>query len=135
MTALSYVLQYLHIVCAAFWIGSLLYTELILWPRLRAIGELARIQTALRDVRMRKIMGVFIVGTIVTGFARGLTGGVLDRLFTPYGVLFIGGAIFAVFMMTWWLAFPPRSLKMGWRLFYASFWIVLAFMIGMRFAA
>jgi len=135
ITALNYILQYLHIVCAAAWIGSLLYTELILWPRLRAVGELERIQGALRDVRMRQVMGVFIVGTIVTGFARGITGGVLDRLFSLYGILFMGGAVFATFMMTWWLSFPPRTLKMGWRLFYASFWIVLAFMIGMRFAA
>lgn len=135
MTSLNYVLHYLHIVCAAFWIGSLLYTELILWPRLRALGELEKLQTALREVRVRQAMGVFIVGTIVTGLARGVAAGVLDRLFTLYGVLFMSGALVGIFMMTWWINFPPRTLKLGWRAFYASFWIVLALMVGMRFAA
>jgi hypothetical protein len=134
MTTLNYGLHYLHIVCAAFWVGSLLYTEIVLWPQLRAMGDLERVQGKLRHISVRKIMAFFIVGTILTGVARGVTSGVLDRLYSLYGVLFIAGALVGVWMMTWWLCFPSRDMKWGWRTFYSSFWVVLALMIGMRFA-
>jgi putative copper export protein len=135
MTAINYILHYLHIVCAAFWLGSLLYTELILWPQLKALGELEKLQGALRRVRVRQMIGVFVVGTIVTGIARGIASGALDRLHSLYGILFMTSAVVGVFMMTWWISFPSRALRIGWRVFYASFWVVLALMVGMRFAS
>ena len=44
------------------------------------------------------------------------------------------GGLVGVWMMTWWLCFPSRDMKWGWRTFYSSFWVVLALMFGMRFA-
>ena len=134
MDPIVFALHYLHIVCAAFWIGALMYTELVLWPRMRAVGQLEPVQSNLRAAGVRKWMAFFIVGTIATGYGRALAAGVFDRLFTPYGLYFLLGSLGGVWMMVWWASFPPRTMKIGWRLFYASFWPVLGFMVAMRFA-
>ncbi len=133
---LDFALHYLHVVCAACWVGGLIYTEIILWPALRNMGEIQRVQTELRQVRYRKIIAIYVVGTIVTGVARAVVNGTLtsERLYSTYGVHFICGALVGVWMLSWWLCFPPRTMKWSWRTFYASFWVVLAFMFGMRFA-
>jgi len=131
---LNYVLHYLHVVCAAAWVGGLIYSEVIVWPALRQIGELPRVQGEMRQVRWRKITAIYVVGTIVTGIARGLANGTMERLYTPYGVHFVLGALVGVWMVSWWVCFPPRTMKWQWRTFYTSFWVALAFMFGMRFA-
>jgi len=135
MTLLNVTLQSLHLLFAAFWLGSLLYTELILWPELRKMGQLAAVQGELRKVQIRRQIGIAIVGTIVTGFARGAAAGAFDRLFSPYGVMFLGAAVVGIATMVWWLSFPTRDRKIGWRLFYSSFVVLFALMIGMRFHA
>jgi hypothetical protein len=123
----------LHILCAAFWLGSLLYTELIMWPRLRAVGQLQPMQGALRTVRVRQQVGIFIIGTTVTGYARGALAGVFDNLFSPYGLLFLLAAIVTTATTVWWVSFPTRDRKIGWRLFYSSFFVIFALMVAMRF--
>ena len=75
MNTLTVSLQALHLLCAFVWFGSLIYTELILWPRMRRVGLLAAVQDELRSVNVRKMMAVAVVGTIVLGFARGAAGG------------------------------------------------------------
>jgi uncharacterized membrane protein len=134
-TALDVILQALHLLFAVFWLGSLLYTEIILWPELRKIGQLGTVQGALRTVKVRQRIGIAIVGTIVTGYARGIADGVFDRLFTPYGVMFVLAAIVGIATMVWWLNFPTRDRKIGWKLFYSSFAVLFALMIGLRFYA
>ena len=76
MNSLTISLQALHLLCATLWFGSLIYTELILWPRMRRVGLLSAVQGELRSVSVRKLMAVSIVGTVVLGFARGAAGGV-----------------------------------------------------------
>ena len=126
-------LHSVHLLFAIFWFGSLLWTELILWPQMRLIGQLETVQGGLRGVAVRKMTAISIVGTIVTGFARGVVGGVFDRLYTPYGVMFLIAAVVGVAMLAWWATFPDRSLKRGWRMYYSSFWVVFATMVGMHF--
>jgi uncharacterized membrane protein len=133
MTWLNVILQSLHMLFATFWLGSLLYTELILWPELRKIGQLQTIQAELRKVQIRRQIGIAIVGTIVTGFARGATAGVFGQLFSAYSVMFLTAAVVGIATMVWWLSFPTRDRKIGWRLFYSSFVVLFALMIGMRF--
>ena len=135
MNMLPFIFHYLHIVAAAFWIGSLLYTELVLWPQLRRIGQLENIQGQLRAVSGRKIVGFFNIGTIVTGYFRALTAGVFDQLYSTYGQLFVIGSLAGLSMMVWWVSFPPRTMKLSWKAFYSAFWITLFFMVAMRFAA
>lgn len=128
-------LQVLHLLFAIYWFGSLLYTEIILWPRLRAAGMLAEVQGQLRSPELRRFQAIPIVGTILSGYARGAVGGVFDRLYSPYGVLFVLAAIVGTAMIIWWLSFPPRTMKTGWRMFYSGFWVMFALMIGLRFNA
>lgn len=128
-------LQVLHLLFAIYWFGSLLYTEIILWPQLRKAGMLAEVQGKLRAPELRRIQAIPIVGTILTGYARGVAGGVFDRLHSPYGVLFVLAAIFGTAMIIWWLSFPPRTMKWSWRMFYSGFWVLFALMIGLRFTA
>jgi hypothetical protein len=134
MTAIVISLQVAHLLCAIFWFGALLYTELILWGRLRALGQLQNVQGELRSPGVRRLMGFSIVGTVVFGYLRGIAGGALDRLFTPYGVMFVSAAVVGTSMLVWWLHNPPRTLKMSWRSFYSGFWVLFALMIGMRFS-
>ncbi len=126
-------LHSVHLLFAIFWFGSLLWTELILWPQMKLIGQLEAVQGGLRGVAGRKLMAISIVGTIVTGYARGVVGGVFDRLYTPYGVMFLISAVVGVAMLVWWATFPVRSLKLGWRLYYSGFWVLFAMMVGMHF--
>lgn len=129
---LTAIFQALHLLCAVFWLGSLLYTEIVLWPRLRAAGMLEPVQAQLRNVTARKILAIFVVGTIVSGFVLGILRGAVDRLQTQFGVLFVSSAFVGVSMLTWWANFPARDRKLGWRLFYSGFCVIFVLMIALR---
>jgi hypothetical protein len=131
------ILHTIHIVFAMFWVGSLLYTEIVLWPQMRLLGpgKLAEVQGPLRSVSVRMIVGVPNVGTVVFGYWRGVADGVLDRLDTPYGIMFIVAAVWGIAMLAWWLNFPPRDRKLGWKLYYSSFAVMVLLMVGLRFTA
>jgi hypothetical protein len=133
MNTLNVSLQVLHLLCAILWFGSLIYTELILWPRMRRVGMLAAVQGELRSFSVRKLMAIAVVGTVVLGFARGAAGGVFARLATPYGIMFVLAAIVGTSMVVWWSSFPTRDRVWSWRLYYSGFWVLFALMIGMRF--
>jgi hypothetical protein len=124
--------QALHLLCAIFWFGSLLYTEISLWPRLRAAGLLEPVQAELRNVASRRVMAVFVVGTIVTGFVLGILRGAAAGLQSQFGVLFVLAAFTGVSMLIWWLNFPSRDRRVGWRLYYSGFWVIFALMIALR---
>src|SRR5262245_59187271 len=97
------ILHTIHIVFAMFWVGSLLYTEIVLWPQMRMIGRLAEVQGPLREPSVRVIVGIPNVGTVLFGYLRGVADGVLDRLDTAYGVVFILAAVWGIAMIAWWL--------------------------------
>lgn len=125
----------LHLLCAVFWFGSYLYTEIVLWPKLREAGMLAPVQGTLRNVSTRRLNAIFIVGTIVTGYVLGILRGAADRLQSPLGILFVLAAFTGFSMLVWWLIFPSRDRKIGWRLYYSGFWVIFALMIGLRVTA
>jgi hypothetical protein len=125
----------LHLLCAVFWFGSYLYTEIVLWPKLREAGMLAPVQGALRTVSIRRLNAIFIVGTIVTGYVLGILRGAADRLQSPLGIMFVLAAFTGFSMLVWWLIFPSRDRKIGWRLYYSGFWVIFALMIGLRVTA
>lgn len=128
-------LQAIHLLFAIFWFGSLLYTELVLWPKMRGINLLAEVQAPLRNPSGRLLIAIPVVGTIVTGYARGAVDGVFDKLFTLYGLFFVIAAICGTSMIVWWASFPPRTMKTSWRMFYSGFWVLFALMLGLRFTA
>jgi hypothetical protein len=133
MLTVKIVLQVLHLVCAIFWFGSLMWTEVILWPRMRGANMIVPVQGVLRAVAVRKIQAFPIFGTVILGFARGWVDGVFDRLNTPYGIMFVLAAIFGTTMVVWWGSFPTRDRVWSWRSFYTGFWVLFALMIGLRF--
>ena len=131
MPALPIALQCLHVLLAVVWLGSLIDSELFLWPLLKRINAM-NVQDELRAPRERKRIGIIIVGTLITGYLRGAVDGVFDRLFSLYGVLFLSAAVVATTVVVWWLVKPTRDRPVGWRLYYPSFAIIFALMVGMR---
>jgi hypothetical protein len=110
----------LHLLCAVFWFGSFLYTEIVLWPKLREAGMLATVQGTLRNVSSRRLSAIFVVATIVTGYVLGILLGAADRLQSPLGMMFVLAAFAGFPMLVWWLSFPSRDRKMGWCLYYSG---------------
>lgn len=131
MPALAIALQCLHVLFAVVWLGSLIDSELFLWPLLKRINAM-NVQDELRSPRERKRTGIIIVGTLVTGYVRGAVDGVFDRLFSIYGVLYLSAAVVATTLVVWWLVKPTRDRTFGWRLYYPSFAIIFALMVAMR---
>lgn len=131
---LDVTLHAIHLLFATFWFGSYMWSEAILWPQMQKAGHLEAVQGGLRSVTVRQITAIGIVGTILSGYVRGVAGGVFDRLYTPYGAMFLVSAVVGVWMIAWWSTFPARSLKWGWRAYYGGFWVLFAMMVGMRFA-
>jgi hypothetical protein len=131
MPALPIALQVLHVLFAVVWLGSLIDSELFLWPLLKRINAM-NVQDELRSPRERKRTGVIIVGTLITGYLRGAVDGVFDRLFSVYGVLYLLAAVVATTVVVWWLVKPTRDRTFGWRLYYPSFALIFALMVGMR---
>jgi hypothetical protein len=131
MPALPIVLQCLHLLFAVVWLGSLIDSELFLWPLLKRINAL-NVQDELRSPRERKRTGVIILGTLITGYLRGAVDGVFDRLFSVYGALYLSAAVIATTLVVWWLVKPTRDRPIGWRLYYPSFGLIFALMVGMR---
>ena len=130
---LEVTLHFIHLLCAIFWFGSYMWSEAILWPLMQKAGILESVQGGLRSVYGRQLQAIAIAGTVVSGFLRGVVGGVFDRIYTPYGVMFLVSAVVGVWMLAWWGTFPQRSLKWGWRLYYSSFWVLFALMVGLHF--
>jgi len=131
MPALAIVLQTLHVLFAVVWLGSLIDSELFLWPLLKRINAM-NVQDELRAPRERKRTGVIILGTLITGYLRGAVDGVFDRLFSIYGVLYLCAAVVATTLVVWWLVKPTRDRTFGWRLYYPSFAIIFGLMVAMR---
>ena len=131
MPALPIALHCLHVLFAVVWLGSLIDSELFLWPLLKRINAM-NVQDELRSPRERKRIGIIIVGTLITGYLRGAVDGVFDRLFSLYGVLYLSAAVVATTVVVWWLVKPTRDRTFGWRLYYPSFAIIFALMVGMR---
>lgn len=134
MSTLSAILQAAHLLCATLWIGSLIYTEWVLWPQMRELGY-GSLRPRIRSMKMRRKMGIAIVGTLLTGYLRGWVDGVFDRIFSTYGALFLLSAIIVTASVVWWLHFPTRDRKVGWFLYYASFALVFPLMIALRVLA
>lgn len=128
-------LQAIHLLFAIYWFGSLIYTEVVLWPQMRTAGILDKVQTPLRTPQLRRLYAIPIIGTVVTGYLRGVAGGVFDRIHETYGLFFIVAAMVGVSMIVWWSSFPPRTMKNAWRAFYSAFWVMFVLMLGLRFTA
>ena len=90
-------LQWLHILIAIFWFGSLLTLNLALVPALKIMQFDAQKSwlTAFEE-KYGRIVAAAGGLTIVLGTLRGIVGGVLGELRTAYGVTFIASVVLTI---------------------------------------
>lgn len=88
-------LQWLHVLGGIFWFGSVLTSDVILLPTLRNLRAETREEffRAFVNGAGPKIVGWVASATIVLGVIRGIVGGVLGNLPSPYGVTWIGAFV------------------------------------------
>jgi uncharacterized membrane protein len=147
------VLQGLHILCGIFWFGAALTADFIVLPVVQSLPRAA--QPAFIGAlgrRGEKIIVPVAAMTILLGVVRGVAGGVLSSLATPYGVTWILAFIAATSLLLFGvriltpaantvLAMPPgpafdaalpriRNMTLGEL---GGFAVILVLMIAMRF--
>ncbi len=116
--ALEFVAQWLHIVLAIFWFGSVMFADFVLGPglvRMSAAGQ--------RDfgvnvgARIPRMMEVAAIGVIVLGIVRGTVLGDIhsvEDLGTNYGIAWLVSLVVAVFLFFWgMLVTSPSIEKLG----------------------
>jgi putative copper export protein len=126
-------LQWLHVLCAVLWFGSILFSNLVLFPELRRLrpDQESAVLHRLRSGRGRRITLAMASGTVGLGIIRGITGGVLSSLDTPYGMTFLAAAVIGLAMVLYLFA-QPRQRLVGWA-YLAGFPLIFTLMIAMRF--
>jgi uncharacterized membrane protein len=131
---LIYVLQWLHVIFGVFWYGSQLYLDLTIKPAIAKLPpeSAAIMQRAMGTGIARRITVVTATGTVVLGALRGIAGGVLDVLDTPYGLTYLAALAIGTFMA---LSIYTRGFGGRVRppLWHSLFLVMFSLMIAMRF--
>lgn len=127
-------LQWLHVIFATFWFGSQMYANLVLWPELRKLPPEhdQSLLANLRSGRARRFTITVAVGTVGLGILRGIAGGVLDRLDSPYGITYLLSAVIGLYMIGNILTRGYGGRAPSWA-FNAGFVTLFTLMILMRF--
>lgn len=145
-------LQWLHVLFAVLWFGSILFTNLIVFPELHRLPpeHETAVRTRLSSGVGRRNTLIMSSGTVGLGIIRGLTGGVLGSLATPYGITFVIAAVIGISMVAW-LMFNPYRIRLQHlpsgperemalhrqklisRMYLAGFPVIFTLMIAMRF--
>jgi uncharacterized membrane protein len=131
MSNLTILLQSVHVLFAVVWLGTLIDSELFLWPLLTRLGAL-NVQDEMRSKKERRKTAVIIYTVLFSGYLRGVVDGVFDRLFSLYGVLFLCASVLVTTVVVWWSCKPTRDRPIGWRLYYPSFALIFILMVAMR---
>ena len=117
-----------------FWFGSQMYSDLSLKREIAKLGPAAReeLNRNTGTGRARRITVVVATGTVVLGILRGVAGGVLDILDTPYGITWLAALAIGTFMMVsvWTRGFGGRVTGILWN---GLFLVIFTLMIAMRF--
>lgn len=96
------VLQFLHVLCAMFWFGSLLYMDLVLAPALMEAG--ADHGAAVGGVAMRMTDRVIAPAaglTILLGILRGAAAGTVTHFGTLYSWTWLAALVLGIGLMLW----------------------------------
>ena len=117
-----------------FWFGSQMYSDLSLKREIAKLDPAAReeLNRNTGTGRARRITVVVATGTVVLGILRGVAGGVLDILDTPYGITWLAALAIGTFMMVsvWTRGFGGRVTGILWN---GLFLVIFTLMIAMRF--
>jgi hypothetical protein len=132
--SLVVVLQWLHVLFGIFWFGSQMYSDLSLKREIAKLDPTARdeLNRNTGTGRARRITVVVATGTVLLGILRGVAGGVLDILDTPYGITWLAALAIGIFMMVsvWTRGFGGRVTGILWN---GLFLVIFTLMIAMRF--
>ena len=132
--AIVIVVHWAHVACAVYWLGSVLFTRIALFPTLAELPE--GYETAVRDAlvspRNRRITIAAAGATVVLGIVRGLLDGVVNRLGTAYGATYLAATLIGLVMLAW-IAGPWLKTPLFARLYVAGFPIMFTLMVLMRF--
>jgi uncharacterized membrane protein len=96
------VLQWLHVLFAIVWFGGTVATNFLVIPAaaLLPAGEQAGWWKAF-SARSTGYFAPVAGATIILGIARGIAGGVLSVLTTPYGLTWIAALLLAIALAIW----------------------------------
>ncbi len=125
--------HWLHVFCGIWWFGSLIYSRLVVYPRLRAVGgDLeATVRKAVTSGRAGQITIAVAIGTVGLGIVRGLLDGVLERLTTLYGLTYLAALVVGVLMVVYLIG--NWDSKLLNRLYVAAFPTMFTLMVLLRF--
>jgi uncharacterized membrane protein len=145
-------LQWLHVVFAILWFGSVLFTNIVLFPGLKTLAprDEAAVLALLRTGRGYRTALVMSIGTVSLGILRGVVGGVLQSLDTAYGVTYLAALVIGLAMVGWLLFNPfrlrlqsmqpspeadllARRQQLFSNVYLAGFPVIFTLMIAMRF--
>ena len=129
-----FIVHWLHVAFAIFWAGSIAFTRVTLFPALATLPK-EQAQAArgtLLKGNARRITLITAGGTVLTGILRGLMTGVLDRLNTSYGWIFIISAVVAILMFVFLVDRSPKPNFLR-HVYVAAFPVLFTLMVFLRF--
>ncbi|HEX9270091.1 MAG TPA: hypothetical protein VF998_09620 [Candidatus Limnocylindria bacterium] len=127
-------IQWLHVLFAVFWFGSQMYATAVLWPEMRKLPP-EHDQALLADLRRgraRRFTITVAIGTVGLGILRGIAGGVLGALETPYGITYLAAAVVGLYMVGNVVTRGYGGRAPSWG-FNTGFFVLFTLMIAMRF--
>lgn len=96
------ILQWAHVFFGMFWFGTVLYSDFILIPVLTSLPlDTQRAVSGPLGKRTDRFMLVVGAMTILLGFVRGVQGGVLGILSSPYGLTWLAALVIGVGILLW----------------------------------
>ena len=127
------VVHWLHVICAVYWFGTILFTRLVLFPSLARIPEHEpAVRKALVEGPSRRLTIVAATGTVGLGILRGVMSGALSDLTSPYGLTFLVALLIGLVMLSFITIGFPKGPAWG-KLYVAGFPIMFTLMVAMRF--
>lgn len=129
-----FIVHWLHVAFGIFWAGSIAFTRVTLFPALATLpkDQEAAARGSLLTGNARQITLITAGGTVLTGILRGLMTGVLDRLNTSYGWIYIISGVLAILMFVFLLDWSPKPAFLR-HVYIAAFPVIFTLMVLMRF--
>jgi uncharacterized membrane protein len=128
------VVQWLHVILAVYWFGTILFTRMVLFPALRQIPEHeSAVRKQLVVGPSRRLTMIASTGTVALGILRGALTGVWSSLGTAYGVTYLTALVIGVLMASFVTIGWPPDRPIFQKLYVAGFPVMFTLMVAMRF--
>jgi uncharacterized membrane protein len=128
------VVQWLHVIFAVYWFGTILFTRMVLFPALRQIPEHeAAVRKQLLVGPSRRLTMIASTGTVALGIIRGAMNGVWSNLDSAYGITYLAALVIGVLMVSYVTIGWPPDRPLYQKLYIAGFPVMFTLMVAMRF--